>query len=158
MARARIADRDPRGRVEASAQHLLRLAEKGVLAFDQQPHQLALVDGDAEVLQQGKQARHGGLALMVLGEHEALQLGPKVRGDPGRQRRHDGPAVRRLPALAPIKRGQRLDDQVLDQELLVALEPSVIRHVLGRDPVRLVDRQLGPLDAAPADFALAPSA
>ena len=140
VARAGVVDGDPRGRIETGAQHVLRPVEKGGLALDQQPQQLTLRDDDAEVLQQREQARHGGLALMILGGHDALQLGAEVLGDPGRQLCHDGTAIGQLPALAPVQRGQRLDDQVLDQELLVALEARAAGHIRGLYVLRFVDR------------------
>lgn len=150
MSCARVVDRDPGGGIEARAQHIACLAEKCVVALDQQPHELALGDVDAQILQQREQARHGGLALMVLGKHEAFELGPEVSGDPGRQRRHDGLAGRKLPALASQQHGQRPHDQVLDQELFVALETGAFRHTLDLDDLRLVDRHLRALGPAAA--------
>ena len=97
-----VIDRDPRGRSEAGAQHITSLTEKSILTLDQQPHELALGDVDAEALQQGEQTRDRGMTLKVLRQHEPLQLGPEVGGDPGRQRRHDGRSIRQLPALAPV--------------------------------------------------------
>ena len=45
-----VVDRDPRGRVEARAQHVARFVEKNILAGDQQPHELTLRDYHAKVL------------------------------------------------------------------------------------------------------------
>jgi hypothetical protein len=92
---------------------------------------------------------------MVLGEHEAFELGPEVAGDASRQRRHDRLAGRHQPALAPIEHCRRLHDQVLDGELLVALEAGAGRNVLGLDDLGLGDGQPAALGPAPADLALA---
>ena len=152
---AGVVDRNPRCGFEARAQHLARLVEEGILAFDQQSHELALRDDDAEVDQQRSQARDGGLALMILREHEAFELGPEVSVDPGRQRRDDGRAVWQLPALAPVEHGQRLHDEVLDEKLLVALEAGALGDVRALDDFGLTDRELGSLCAATTDLARA---
>jgi hypothetical protein len=123
------------------------------VALDQQPHQLALRQVDAEVLQQGKQTRNGGLALVILGEHEPFQLGPEVAGDPSRQRRYHGLARRYQPALAPVEHRQRPHHEVLDDKLLIALEACAGRHVLGLDGPGLVDRELRALGATTTDLA-----
>ena len=92
---------------------------------------------------------------MVLGEHEAFEFRSEVAGDASRQRRHDGLAGRRQPALAPIEHGVRLHDQVLDHELLVALETGASRNVLRPDDLALGDGELRSLGPAPPDLALA---
>jgi hypothetical protein len=68
------------------------------------------------------QTRHGHLTLVVLEQDEPAQLRPEVADDPGRHRRHDGPAVRGQPALAAEADHVRAQHEVLDQEVLVALE------------------------------------
>ena len=122
---------------------------------------LALGDDDAEIDQQRQQTRDCGLALVVarklasevLGEHEALEIGAEVGGDPGGQRCHDATTIRQLPALAAINDGHRFDDQILDDELLVALEAGAFGQALDLDVPGLVDRQLGTAGATPAFFA-----
>jgi hypothetical protein len=104
------------------ARHLARLVEEGALALVQQPDDLALGDRDADRPELGDQARHGHLALVVLGQHEPAQRRPEVADDVGRHRRRDGPAVRREPALAAEADHVRAQHEVLDQEVLVALE------------------------------------
>jgi hypothetical protein len=89
---------------------------------------------------------------VVLGQHEAAQLGPEVADDPGRQRRGDGPAVRGQPALAADAHDVRAQHQILDQEVLVALEARAGGGVRLDDPF-LVDGEpvgLTPATAAPA--------
>lgn len=98
--RTGVIDRDPGGFIEARAQNITCLVEKGVLVVDQQSHELAFGDADAEVGQQREQARHGRLTLVVLGEHKAFELGPEMAGDAGRQWRHHGLAGRQPPAFA----------------------------------------------------------
>ena len=72
---------------------------------------------------------------MVLGQHEAAQLRPEMTIDAGRHRRHDGSAIGRHPALAPEPDRRRLDDQVLDDEVLVALEAGALRNLGLDDPI-----------------------
>jgi hypothetical protein len=59
---------------------------------------------------------------MILSEHEATQFRPKMPVDAVRQRRRDGCAVRRLPALAAKIHHLRADHQVLHDKIRVALE------------------------------------
>ena len=104
---------------------------------------------------------------MVLGQHEALELGSvaakrasgrrgearlrlDAAGDAVRQRRHHRLARGQLPALAAIEGRPCLDDEILDDELLVAFEAGAGRHVRGLDDRRLGDAELGALGAAPA--------
>ena len=107
---------------QAGPQHVARLVEEGVLALVQQPDDLALGDRDADGPELRHQARHGDLALVVLEQHEAAQLRPEVADDPGRHRRDDGPPVRGQPALAAEADDVRAQHEILDQEVLVALE------------------------------------
>ena len=133
--------------VWSGAQHGVGLVEEGRLAGDRQPHELALGDVDAEAVEHGQKTRDRALALMILSEHEALQLGTEVARNAARQRRHDGSAVRQLPALAAVERGHRPDDQVLNQELLVALEAGALGQAFGLDHGGVGDRHLGSLGA-----------
>jgi hypothetical protein len=59
---------------------------------------------------------------MVLSEHEATQLRPKVTIDAGRQRRRHDLAVRSLPAFAAEIHDIRSDRQILHPETRVAFE------------------------------------
>ena len=122
VAGAGVVDADPARRAQPGPQHLARLGEEGVLARVQQPDDLALGDDDADRPELGHQARHGHLALVVLGQHEPAQLGPEVAGDAGRHRGDHRPAVGGQPALAAQADDVRPQHQVLDQEVLVALE------------------------------------
>ena len=102
---------------------------------------------DADRPELGHQARHGHLALVVLGQHEAAQLGPEVAGDAGRHRGEHGPAVGGQPALAAQAHHVRAQHQVLDQEVLVALEARAGGDVR-LDDALLVDGE--PVSLAPA--------
>ena len=73
--RAGVVHADPRRRLQASPQHLAVLREKRGLAVDQQAHDLAFGDADADRLQQRDQPLDGDLALMMLHEHETAQFG-----------------------------------------------------------------------------------
>src|ERR671910_3588617 len=72
---------------------------------------------------------------MVLGQHEAAQLGPEMAVNAVRQRRHDGSAIGRHPTLAPEPDRRRLDDQILDDEFLVPLETAARRNRGLDDPI-----------------------
>ena len=65
---------------------------------------------------------------MVLGQHKAAQLRPEVAINPARQRRHDQLSIRRQPALPAIADAAGLQDQVLNDEIGVALEARAGRH------------------------------
>ncbi len=120
--RAGVVHRDPARRLQPGAQHVAGLGDEAVLAGDQQPHQLALGDVDANAAQQRQQPRHRDLALMVLRQHEAAQFRPEMAGHPRRQCRGDPLPVRRHPAFAPQPQHMRAQHQVLHHEVLVALE------------------------------------
>ncbi|ASY73900.1 hypothetical protein SF83666_a43120 (plasmid) [Sinorhizobium fredii CCBAU 83666] len=68
-------------------------------------------------------------------QHEAAQFRPEMAVDAVRQRRHDAAAVGRQPTLAPEPDRRRLDDQVLDDEVLVALEAGARRNLGLHDPI-----------------------
>jgi hypothetical protein len=138
VAGAGVVDADPVRRGQPGPQHLARLVEEGVLARVQQPHDLALGDQDADRPELGDQARHRDLALVVLGQHEAAQLGPEVAGDAGRHRGDHGPAVRGQPAFAAQAEDVRAEHEVLYEEVLVALEARAGGDVRRHDPL-LVD-------------------
>jgi hypothetical protein len=62
------------------------------------------------------------LALVVLSQHEAAQLRPKMSADAGRRRRCHRVAVGRLPTLTAKIYDVRLDHQVLHHEIRIAFE------------------------------------
>jgi hypothetical protein len=82
---------------------------------------LALGDHDADRPQLGYQARHGDLTLMILQQHEAAQLRPKVTSNFGRHWCEDGLPVGRQPAFPADTHDMRAQHQILDDEVLVAL-------------------------------------
>ena len=75
MAGAGVVDRDPRGGLEAGPHHRLGLGDQGRALGGQQPHHLALGDGHAEAVQKGRDPLGRDLTLMMLQEHEPVQLG-----------------------------------------------------------------------------------
>src|SRR5206468_7912721 len=77
----------------------------------------------------------------------AAQRRPEVADDTGRHRGGDGPAVGDEPALAADPYDVRAEHQVLDQEVLVALEPRAGGDVR-LDDALLVDGE--PVSLAPA--------
>ena len=102
------------------------------LPFGQDATELARRDIDAQLVQLLPQQRLGDVLMVVLVEDEAEQVGPEVAaGDnPGGQGGDQGLAVWGQPAFAAIADDAGLDDQILDNEIFIALE--------GR-PGRLVD-------------------
>ena len=88
------------------------------------------------------QPLHRHLPLVILHQHEAAQLRPEMAADAAGQRRHDGLAGRRQPALATVAHHPRGQHQILHLVRLVALELRARRtrhpqHLgLRRDPRR----------------------
>ncbi len=95
VARTGVVDADPLRCLQSRAQHLAGLRQKIVLLINQQTHHLALGDADPDRLQQPNQTLHRHLALVILHQHEAAQLRPKMAADAAGQRRHDRLAIRR---------------------------------------------------------------
>jgi hypothetical protein len=119
---ASVVHRDPGGARKPGAEHIAGLVEEAVLAGDQQTHELPLGDEDADRPQQRQQPRHRDLPLMVEGENEAAQLGPKMPAKAGRQRRRHHLAVRDLPALAAEIHDVRTDHQILHHKIPMTFE------------------------------------
>src|SRR3954447_20452713 len=65
---------------------------------------------------------------MILGQHKAAQFRPEVAIHPARQRRYDQLPVRRQPALPAIADATGPQDQVLNDEICVALKPRAGWH------------------------------
>src|SRR3954447_15388472 len=65
---------------------------------------------------------------MILGQHKAAQFRPEVAIHPARQRRHDQLPGRRQPALPAIADAAGPQDQVLNDEIGVALKPRAGWH------------------------------
>jgi len=92
------------------------------VAVDQQAHHLAFGDAEAERLQLRGQSLHGHLPMVVLGEYEAAQLRTEMSSDTGWERRQHRMPVRRRPAFAAIADHPGVQDQLLHDERLIALE------------------------------------
>jgi hypothetical protein len=126
--RPSVVDRDPARVLQSGPQHVLALVEERLLISDQQAHDLPLGNGDPQPPQLRDQPRHGGLPLVVLGQHIAPRLRPEVAIDPARQGRHDQPSLRRQPTLAAVAHRLGPQHEILDQEVLVAAELRAGRH------------------------------
>jgi hypothetical protein len=151
VARTGVIDADPRRRFQPGPQHGAGLIDEGAGVGVEQTDDLALGDHDADRPELSYQARHGDLALMVLQQREAAQFRSKVAGNPSWQRREDGPPVGREPALPADAHDMRAQHEILDDEVLVALEARPGRHV-GLDNALLINDQ--PLSLALLDPAL----
>ena len=73
VAGAGVIPTDPGRTGQAGAQHGASLIDKLVLPSDQEAHELALGDPQAETGELFEQPRDGDLALVVLRQHEAAQ-------------------------------------------------------------------------------------
>jgi hypothetical protein len=124
-----VVDADPaRGR-QARPQHIARLFENDILASGQQLHDLPLGNRDADRPKLCHQAGHRDLTLVVLEQHEAAQLRPEVTADLGRHRRDHRSAVRGQPAFTADADNMRPQHEILDEEVLVALEAGARRNL-----------------------------
>ena len=132
MPRAGVIDRYPRRGLQAGPQHVAVFGQEAVLAFGQQPLDLALGDRYADRLQQRRQTGQRRLALVVLHQHEPAQVGAEVSAGALGQWRDDRLAVRRDPALAQVADSMHRQYQFLDGIGLVALETRAGRDS-GRD-------------------------
>ena len=141
VARAGVVHCDPGGVGQPGAQHIARFGMEAIMAVIEQTDHLALGDEDAERVQQRHQPRRRGLALMVLGEHEAAQFRPEVTIDAGRQRRRQHPALRGQPALAAEIDDMTTDHQVLHHEARRAFEARAGRRGSELDDPLLIDRK-----------------
>ncbi len=148
----RIVNRDPGGGAKARAQYFGSLGEESVLLFAQQAHDLPLGNIDPQVRKQCGQARDRDLPLMVLAEEEALEVGAKMAGGTLWQCGHNRIPGRKRPALAPVQNRPRLDDQILDDEVLVPFEPGALRQAVRLQNAGLVNGELCALGAAPPLF------
>ena len=142
MASPGVIDGEPARARQAGAQHRLGLGDQGGALGGQEPHHLALGDRHAEAGKERRDPLGRDLALVMLQQHEAAQFRPKVAFDTGRQRRHQRPAVGRQPALAAVADDPRLQPQILDHEVLVALEPRAGRRGDRQHPL-FADHALG---------------
>ena len=130
VARAGVVHRDPRRGLQPGTQNLLGLGQKPILLVNQQTHDLALRDADAERLQHGDQPLHRHLSLVVLHQHEATQFRAEMATHAAGQRSHDHLACRRQPTLATVMDRAGGDHQVLHIVRLVA--PELRARRMGR--------------------------
>jgi hypothetical protein len=147
MARPGVVDGD-KGRLgKPRPQHSLVLGAEAIQLRGQQPHHLTFGDRQAQTREKRHDPFAGHLALKMQHQHETMQMRAPSAHDPRPEWRNQRFAVRRLPALPPIKRRLSLRHQVLNGDLLIALEA---RAHWGLDPQRHlpVDRKLGDARAA----------
>ena len=150
MPGARIVNGQPGRRKKPCAQHLDVFFEESVLLAAQEPHDLPLGDVDAQTGQLRSQARDRDLPLVVLAQDEALEVRAEMAADAFWQRGHHRLAGWKQPALAPVADRPRLDDDILDDEVLVALEARAFRQAVRLEDTGLVNGERRPLGAAAA--------
>ena len=148
MARAGVVDRDEGSAAQSGLENLGVLgAERFELDGQQAPH-LALRDHHADAIEQRQNFLDRHMTLIMQHQNHAMQVRAIAADDAGIERRGQGFPIRRFPALAPIARHQRIQNQVLNDDLLVALVARTRRRVdLHLDGLR--DRQLVEVAAAP---------
>ena len=95
-----------------------------LLLLGQDAAELAGGDVDAQLEQLFQEQRLGDVLVVILVEDEADQVGPEVAAgdDVGRQGGDQGLAVGGLPTFAAVAGDLGADDQILDDEVLIALE------------------------------------
>jgi hypothetical protein len=147
VARPSVVDGDERRADEPRPQHGLVLGAEPAQSCAQEPNHLPLGDRQAKPDQELHDSFAGHLALKMEHQHQAMQMGAATADDPRIERRGQHLAVRRLPALAPIKRRLSFQHQVLNDDLLIALAARA-RRGLNRQHHGSVDRK--PRDARTA--------
>jgi hypothetical protein len=148
VARPGVIDADPGCVRKSGAQDIARLLEEGLMAGDQQAHELPLGDFDPDREQLGEQAGRGDLPLMILAEHETAQLGAEMASDAGRHFGHQLAPVRRQPTFAPIAHHVPAKHQFLHDVVLITLEYRARRQTWDLDDPVFVDRAMRRLGAA----------
>jgi hypothetical protein len=133
---------------KSGAQHITRLLDEGLVAGDQQAHELPLGDFDPNREQLREQAGRGDLSLMMLAEHEAAQLGAEMASDAGRHFRHQLAPVRRQPTFPPIAHNVLAKHQFLHDVVLITLEYRARRQTWDLEDPVFVDHAMSRLGAA----------
>src|SRR5882724_7836586 len=89
------------------------------------------------------------MLMVVLVEEETDQVGSEVTAgqDVGGERRHQASAIGGLPVFATVEDDAGLEDQILNDEVLVAFEDGLGRDVGQADDNLLGDGQLGGVGA-----------
>ena len=148
MPGARIVNGQPGCRSKSCAQHFNIFFEESILLTAQKPHDLPLGNRDAQAGQLRGEPRDRDLTLVILAQDEALEVRPEMAADALGQRRHNGLAGGKQPALAPVADRPRLDDDILDDKVLVALEARAFRQAVWLQDTGLVNGERSPLGAA----------
>jgi len=148
MASSGVVNRDEGSASQSGLQNLGVLgAERLELDGQQAPH-LALRDHHAHAVEQRQNFLDRHMTLIMQHQNHAMQVRAIAADDAGIERRDQGSPIRRFPALAPIARHRRVQNQVLNDDLLIALVARAGRRVdLHLDGLR--DRQLVQVAAAP---------
>ena len=130
----------------------LLLVEAG-LPLGEDAAELAGGDVEAQLPQLFQKQRLGDVLVVMLVEDETDQIRPEMAAgrDVDRQRSHHASSVGGQPALAAVADDPRREDQILDDEVLVALEDRPLRRLGETDDGLLGDGQpggLGPFGGA----------
>jgi hypothetical protein len=128
-------------------QELVLLAVEGVLPLGEKAIELAGGDVDTRLAQLLQEQRLGHVLTVVLVEDEvgqvrsAVAAGYHLGGEGG----HQASAVGGQPAFATVEDGAGPEDQILNDEVLVAREDGPLRAVSQREDDLVGDDQLGGL-------------
>jgi hypothetical protein len=125
------------------------LLVEGVLPLGEDAAELAGGDVDAQLAQLLQEQRLGHVLMVVLVEDETDQVGSEVAAgqDVGGERSHHTLPTGGQPAFAAIADDAWLEDQLLNDEVLVAFEAGAQRDVGQGDDDLFGDGQLGGLGA-----------
>ncbi len=125
------------------------LLVEGVLPLGEDEAELAGGDVDTQLAQLLQEQRLGHVLVVVLVEEETDQVGSEVVAGHhiGGERGHQASAIRGQPVFAAVANEAGFEDQILNDEVLVALEDGSIRAVGQRDDDLVGDGQLGGLGA-----------
>ena len=156
VARPGIVDRDI-GAAQAGFQHRRVLGAERLQLDRQQANHLPLRNHHAHPIEKRDDPLAGHLSGKVQRQDQAIQVGAVTPDNPGIEIGDDRLAVRRFPPLAPIARHRRLQAQVLNHDLFVALVARARRrlrpHHHRRANRQLVELAAAPLRRAPAFLA-----
>jgi len=128
VARPGVVDADASRGAQSGAEHGLLLGAEKVEPCGQEPHDLALRDRKAGRVQHRRDPLAGHLALEAQHQNQANKVRTAAAHDARRKiSRHRLP-VRRHPALAPVERHIGFERDVLNGDLVVALETRAGRR------------------------------
>lgn len=134
------------GNRDAGPEDFLLLGVEGVLALQEDSGNLAQGNVAANLAKLLPDRRLRRVDVVVLAQNEAAELDAEVPSVEFRRKTaHDVFAVGRFVAGQPVPDVERLESQILNHEIVVALETASLGNVIGLDHLVLVDMEGGRL-------------